>query len=213
MAIRIFVTATNTDVGKTYTTLRLLHHYASKGYRVGAIKPIETGVTDFPPDGSQLLEAMKTLNPECRDLSIDTVVPLRFALPAAPYVANGARSIDFERIEKALECVEARCDILLIEGAGGLFVPLDPDHMIIDLIRRFDAKALLVSHCRLGCINDTLLNLRALDAAGIPYRWALNRRPDDSAFETVSAPYFKARFAPFYILQENLETLAESLLD
>ena len=212
MATRIFVTATNTDVGKTYTTLQLLRHYAAAGYRVGAIKPIETGVTDLPPDGAKLLQALHALNPECSDLTINDVVPIRFPLPAAPYVANDARPIDLAPVEKAIAAMEARCDILLIEGAGGLFVPVDPDTMIIDLIRRFKAKALLVSHCRLGCINDALLNLMALDASGMEYRWVLNRQPDDSAFESISAPYLRARFEPLYILQENIEALANSLL-
>ena len=213
MATRIFVTATNTDVGKTHTTLQLLHHYAARGYRVGAIKPIETGVTGLPPDGSHILEALRALNPECHDLTIDDVVPITMSLPAAPYVANDARPIDLGPVDRAVAAMEARCDILLIEGAGGLYVPVDPGHMIIDLIRRYGAKALLVTHCRLGCINDTLLNLMALDASGLAYRWVLNRRPEDAAFESVSAPYLKARFDPLYILQENIEALADALLD
>ena len=212
LAQRIFVTATNTDIGKTYTTLQLIRHYAKSGYRVGAIKPIETGVDEFPPDGSLLLQTLKEVNPGFADFGVDDIVPVQMELPAAPYVASGAKPIDFSKIDKALSRIEERCDILIIEGAGGLLVPLDKEHMIIDLISRYNAKALLVSHCRLGCINDTLLNLMALDTAKISHEWVLNRREGDTTYDTVSAPYFNDRFETVFILQDNIEELAERLL-
>jgi dethiobiotin synthetase len=212
MAHRIFVTATNTDVGKTYTTLRLLEYYASQGLRVGALKPIETGVTDFPPDGAALLEMLKRLNPAFCPLDIEAIVPIQYPLPAAPYVASGRQPVDWNRINKALERIEPLCDIVIIEGAGGLLVPLDEENMMIDVIRRYGAKALLVSHCRLGCINDTLLNLELLDAAKIPYEWILNCRPGDDSFKTVSKPFFDDRFSETPLLDTDLPRIAEKLL-
>jgi dethiobiotin synthetase len=212
LAQRIFVTATNTDIGKTYTTDKLIRHYASLGYRVGAFKPIETGVTDTPPDGSLLLKTLQEVNPEFSDLPVNDIVPVQMTLPAAPYVADNAQPIDLKKIDAALEQVEKHCDIVIIEGAGGILVPLDKTLKIIDLIGYFKAKALLVTHCRLGCINDTLLNLMAMDHAGIDYEWVLNRQESDTSFETVSAPYFNDRFKEVFILQENLDELAKRLL-
>jgi dethiobiotin synthetase len=213
LAHRIFVTATNTDIGKTYTTMQLLRHYAKAGYRVGAFKPIETGVTALPPDGSALLKLVQELNPEFSDMEVDDIVPIQLELPAAPYVANRAAPIDLDRIDKTLSHVEERCDIVIIEGAGGLLVPLDKNLDILGLIRHFRARALLVSHCRLGCINDTLLNLMALEQAAVPCEWILNCRESDTSFETVSAPYLNDRFGSFFRLRENLDLLAAALLD
>jgi len=212
LAHRIFITATNTDVGKTYTTLTLLRHYAALGYRVAAFKPIETGVVGAPLDGTALQQCVRELNPELADVSVDAIVPLQFTLPAAPFVASGGTPIDLARLDTALAALEAHCDIILIEGAGGLMVPVDPEMAIIDLIRHFGAKALLVSHCRLGCINDTLLNLMALEQSGVSYEWVLNCRDTDDAFREVSAPYFEARYGEFYLLKRNLSELAAALL-
>ena len=212
LAHRIFVTATNTDIGKTYTTMQLLRHYAKKGYRVGAFKPIETGVTALPPDGAALLQLVQKLNPEFADMSVEEIVPIRLELPAAPYVASGAAPVDLDLLDTALAAVEKRCDIVIIEGAGGLLVPLDKQLDILGLIRHLRAAALLVTHCRLGCINDTLLNLMALEQAALPHQWVVNCRDGDTAFETVSAPYFRDRFGTFFRLREDLDLLAEALL-
>jgi len=209
---RIFITATNTDIGKTYVTTHLLKHYAQQGYRVGVIKPIETGVEQSPPDGSSLLTLVQKLNPSMSEISMDDIVPLQFRLPAAPYCANNAKKVDLTVVDKAIAKLEKLCDILIIEGAGGLYVPIDRKTMIIDLIARFKAKALLVSHCRLGCINDTLLSVKALQERDCDFEWTLNCREDDHSFATVSEPYFKDNYPGFTIFSRDIETIAQTLL-
>ena len=212
MAKRIFITATNTDIGKTYVTTHLLKHYAALGHRVGVIKPIETGVEQSPPDGSGLLALIQELNPLMRDLDINDIVPIQFRLPAAPYCANHTKPIDLTLVDKAIEKIEGRCDILIIEGAGGLYVPIDKETMIIDLIGRFQAKALLVSHCRLGCINDTILSIKALQERNYNFEWTLNCHDDDHSFATVSEPYFKDVYPDFTIFSRDIATIAQTLL-
>jgi len=211
MAKRIFITATNTDVGKTYTTIKLLHFYAEMGLKVGVIKPLETGVQAAPIDGTLLFKTICELNPAMAVLSINDIVPLQFELPAAPYIANHAKPIDFNAIDAALEKVEALCDVLLIEGAGGLLVPLDKTHMIIDLIPYFKAKTLLVSHGDLGCINDTLQNIQTLKNAKIDFQWAINCK-NYKSFEKVSKPYFDDTFSSYFIINSNFRDLAKTLL-
>lgn len=213
MAKRIFVTATNTDIGKTHTTRLLIEALSRMGLRVGVFKPIETGVDSTPPDGAALFEAAVTHNRSLAQLSLEDIVPVRFPLPAAPYVANGGRKIDFALIERSLAKIETFCDVVLIEGAGGLFVPVDAKTMMIDLPRRFNAVTLLVTHCRLGCINDTLLNLKALDDAGLSYVWAFNCRDSDLSFEQTSLPYFRDHFGTLYFVREEIDAIARSLLD
>ena len=193
--MRIFVTATNTGVGKTHTTLQLLDIAKEAGLRPGVIKPIETGVLGSPVDGSKLLSKCQELNPNLKSLSIEDIVPYQFKLPAAPYVAKGETHIHLEEIKKKIAKIEELCDILFIEGAGGLMVPIEKDLFMIDLIEALDAKALLVAPSRLGCINDTLLSLQALQSKGIAHHWYLNLYEDKDSFFEVSYPFFKDYFS------------------
>jgi len=212
VAKHIFITATNTGIGKTFTTLKLMHAFAAKGYSVGAVKPIETGVEDHPADGTLLLQALKQLNPQAWAMDIDDVVPVRMQLPAAPFVAKGTAPIAWGTIDDAVRAMDAVCDICLIEGAGGLLVPVDEQTDMIDLIARFDANALLVSHCELGCINDLRLSLEALERRSIPHSWALNCRNDVEDFMQTSQPYFDAVYPGWLGLQKDLERLCDALL-
>ncbi len=212
MSQRIFITATNTDIGKTYVTTKLLKHYATLGYKVGVIKPIETGVEQSPIDGSSLLTLVKTLNPLMSDISINNIVPIQFKLPAAPYCANNAQEVSMQVVDDAIAKLEPLCDILIIEGAGGLYVPIDKKKMIIDLIGRYNAMALLVSHCRLGCINDTILSINALKAKEYNFIWTLNCHTDDKSFQEVSEPYFRDVYPDFTIFDRDIEKIAQTLL-
>lgn len=213
MSKRIFITATNTDIGKTFTTRLLLHAYASMGLRVGVYKPIETGVNGLPQDGSTLMKTAQALNHELRTLRIHDFVTLSLPLPASPYVANKGKKIDLSPFEIALQKIEQYCDIVLIEGAGGLLVPIDEELMMIDLPGFFHATTLLVTHCRLGCINDTLLSQHALESKGISYLWALNCRKEDESFIQVSLPYFKLRHKELFFVEKDINQLAKALLD
>lgn len=213
MSKRIFITATNTDVGKTYTTTKLMEAFTKMGLRVGVYKPIETGVNGIPADGSLLLKHAQALNPQLKNIRINDIVTLSLPLPAAPYVANKGKKIDLTHFDRALEKIEALCDIVLIEGAGGLMVPVDEDLMMIDFPDYFKAVTLLVTHCKLGCINDTLLSLNALENACIPHLWALNCREGDETFSQVSLPYFKHAFDPLYVIAQDSTALAQALLD
>lgn len=192
MKKRLFVTATNTNIGKTYTTKLLLREFASRGLLVGAIKPIETGVMDdYAADGEELLDTIKELNPKLWSLDVSDVVVMTYELGAAPFVASKNKKLDLKKIVSKIEEMENLCDVVIIEGAGGLYVPIDDKYMMIDLIKELDAKVLLVTHCSLGCINDTLLSVRALKESGISFAVAFNCKSDEEeSFSIVSEPYF-----------------------
>ena len=212
MKKRIFVTATNTDIGKTYTTLKLLEHYASQGIKVGAIKLVETAVVDgVYPDGDLLLAKLKELNPAFSEFSVQDIVPISYELPAAPYIASRGKALDFELLNSAIEKIEEVCDLLIIEGVGGLFVPVDANFMMIDLIPFFSAKGLLVTHCSLGCINDTLLSLQALQKRNIDAMMVFNCREEDRDFSTLSEPFFVNRDIEVLKLHEDIDTLCDVL--
>jgi dethiobiotin synthetase len=212
MAKRIFVTATNTDIGKTYTTKKLLKEYANNGIRVGAIKLIETGVVDGKaPDGMELLALLKELNPEFKDVSLEDIVPITYELPAAPYIASQAKALDFSLLSAKIEKLEALCDILIIEGAGGLLVPIDGSFMMIDLILFFQASALLVTHCSLGCINDTLLSLQALKNRNITSVVAFNCKGQEESFAKISEPFFLNTGYDVLKVDNDIDTICDVL--
>jgi dethiobiotin synthetase len=207
MAKRLFITATNTDIGKTYVTLQLLETLAKLGQRVGVIKPIETGVDSKPLDGTLLLEQIKRFNPTLNHLNVNDIVPYQFKLPAAPFVAKADQKINLQVIEKAINKLEPFCDIILLEGAGGLMVPVDDNLFIIDMIKQLSTDAFLVVPSRLGSINDTLLSQKALRDYNISFEWGVNLYEDKETFKTVTAPFYDKYFNNYYIIQNDLETL------
>jgi len=212
MKKRIFITATNTDVGKTYTTKLLLQKYAALGYKVGVIKPVETGVIDgIYPDGDALLALVRELNPRLKECRVEDIVPIAYELPAAPFIASGGAPFDMQKVFNAIEKMEALCDIVLIEGAGGILVPLDRELMILDLIVATKAKALLVTHCSLGCINDTLLSKKALEDAGVAHAVVFNCKEKDESFTEVSRPYFEAKEWNILKTDKDIDTLCDVL--
>lgn len=213
MSKRIFVTATNTNIGKTYTSKLLIEAFSRLGLRVGVYKPIETGVTTIPHDGNELFKTALLHNLELNVLSLNNIVTLQLPLPAAPFVANQAKSVDLTLFNKALERIEALCDIVIIEGAGGLMVPIDETSMMIDLAKYFNAVTLLVTHCNLGCINDTLLSVKALNDSHLPFVLGFNCRIGDTTFETTSHPYLRHRFGTIYHIDKDIDTIAKALLD
>ena len=201
----LFVSATNTDVGKTYACGKLLTHYAKKGFKVGYFKPFETGVIDFPLDGTKMLNLVKTLNPSF-NVTINDVVPYQFKLPAAPYVAKENIIIDLEFLKEKKKYLEQFCDLLIIEGAGGLMVPIEKDLFIIDLIKIFEASAILIAPSKLGCINDTLLSVNEKKKKNIDFELFINLYQDIESFEKVSKPFLIDYFKKLNFL-EDLENL------
>ena len=201
----LFISATNTDVGKTYACEKFLNYFAKAGLKVGYFKPFETGVVDSPIDGSKMLELAKKLNPTF-NVTINDVVPYQFELPAAPYVAKGNTIIDIDFLKEKKKYLEQFCDVLIIEGAGGLMVPIEKDLFIIDLIKEFNCEAILITPSKLGCINDTLLSINALKAKNIDFEFYINLYHDINSFEKVSKPFLIDYFGKLNFL-EDLEKL------
>ncbi len=203
----LFITATGTNVGKTHTTLALIKTLASKGYCVGVYKPIETGVTHTAPDATILLEACQKVNENFRDLNPFDITAYTFALPAAPFCADTEQMISIEKIITKYHTLSKLCDILLVEGAGGLYVPITKDFHMIDLIQKLNIKTLLVTPSRLGCINDTLLSIKALKSRDIDFDWCVNIHEDKEDFKKVTQPYYDAVFEEWWRVEDGLDRL------
>lgn len=206
----LFVTATGTNVGKTHTTVKLIEALASKGFKVGVYKPIETGVITTALDATILLEACKKVNEHFSDLTTADITAYTFALPAAPFCADKAQIIDIDKILEKYHILSKRCDILLVEGAGGLHVPITQNYHVIDLIQTLNIKTLLVTPSRLGCINDTLLSMEALKARDIDFDWCVNLYEDKESFSEVTQPYYDAVFPKWWRVESGVERFISS---
>ncbi len=165
----VFVTGTDTGVGKTVVACELIRRLRGRGIETGVIKPIETGVgAAGPVDAMALRHASGERDP------IGDVCPQQFELPAAPSVAAAAagRRVDLSAITAAYDRVRAGSDFVVAEGAGGLLVPIQHGFDMLDLARRLRLPALLVARAALGTINHTRLSLevarqRGLEVVGV----------------------------------------------
>jgi dethiobiotin synthetase len=198
----LFITATNTDIGKTYATKKLIYTLSKAGYKVGVYKPIETGVTDNNPlDATTLLEYAKRFNPNLKALTPKDITAYTFTLPSAPFCADTNNIIDIEHIIQKYHQLLQMCDILLVEGAGGLMVPITKDFFMIDLIKKLDTKTLLITPSHLGCINETLLSIKALQEYNIEFQWCVNLYKDKDSFDRVTKPFYDSYFEKWWSLE------------
>jgi dethiobiotin synthase len=165
----LFVTGTDTDVGKTVVTAGLVRLARNAGTCAIAVKPIETGCQVrsgilFPEDGAFLADAAE------KYLTLDECVPFRFSLPASPAraAAMEGRNLKLADVEEHVRALAEDADLTIVEGAGGLMVPIQDRLMMIDLAERLGYPILLVGRTRLGTINHTLLSVNALQQRGMP---------------------------------------------
>ena len=161
----IFVTATDTGVGKTLTTAVLATALRRLGYSVGVMKPIETGIVrGHPSDAGRLKQAAQVTD------SLDLVRPYAFRLPVVPLDAARAerRTIKLSAIMHAYRKLLSEHDLLLVEGVGGVHVPITPMADVLELIVKTQAPVLVVGRVGLGGVNHALLTLTALRQRKIP---------------------------------------------
>jgi dethiobiotin synthetase len=201
----LFITATGTNVGKTHTTLKLIEAFASKGLAVGVYKPIETGVINTAPDASVLLKSCQKVNEKFKNLTPTDITAYTFPLPAAPFCADTKQIIEIDKIIEKYYALSQLCDILLVEGAGGLLVPITKDFMMIDLAKELGSKVLLVTPSRLGCINDTLLSQEALKSCNIEFDWCVNLYEDKESFSEVTKPFYDEIFKDWWSTEEGIQ--------
>ena len=166
----VFVTGTDTGIGKTAVTCGLAAFFSlRKGLDVGVMKPLEAG---FTLHGKDLLPWDATLLKEASGSQDDLplINPYCFESPLAPETASELEHvrIDLEMLDRIYGGLKASHDLLFIEGAGGILVPITKNFFYVDLMKRWDVLALVVARLGLGTINHTLLTCRYLKQEGIP---------------------------------------------
>lgn len=160
---RLFVTGTDTGVGKTFVGCALATALRTRGRRVAVMKPVETGVEGLPADALALRAAARDPAP------LDEICPYRLRAPLAPAVAAREEGvvIDVGRLVTLVRRRAAAADVLLVEGAGGLLVPLTDGATWVELVQAAALPVLIVGANRLGVINHAALTARAAGGAGL----------------------------------------------
>ncbi len=171
--IRYGITGTDTGIGKTVVSCALAARARQLGHRVAGMKPIESGVVERPVSDSGLASDADRLRAACGStLPLSVVRPYVLEEPLAPMIAAARANvmIDSAVLDSALVQVEQDADVVLVEGAGGLLVPIDRHTSYLDLFARWQLPLVLVAGNKLGVLNHVLLTVRATEAAGVPVR-------------------------------------------
>ncbi|MFN3471981.1 MAG: dethiobiotin synthase [Aquificaceae bacterium] len=157
----ILITATDTGVGKTFISYNLVYALKERGIRVGYLKPVETDVKQVPQDGYLLASLTGQ--------SLEEVVPVRFSLPLAPYAGILEEGKDFSLtdLRRHYEGLLEKYELLIVEGAGGVAVPIKKGYNYANLAKDWGLRTLLVARAGLGTINHTFLSWYYMKAMGV----------------------------------------------
>jgi len=164
---QLFITATDTGVGKTLISGLLLGYLRGQGIKAGYQKWVATGCGETVADLARVVELAGR---EGVAPALDLQIPYRFSYPASPHLAAelAGQEIDPEVLISAYKTLRERYEVLMVEGVGGVLVPLRRDLLLAGLVSRLKIPTLLVARSGLGTVNHTLLSLEALHSRKIP---------------------------------------------
>lgn len=166
-----FITGTGTDIGKTWLVCALLRHWRADGLRPSALKPVLSG---FDPDDVPASDAGKilaALDQPADERALDAISPWRYAAALSPDMAAAQerRQVPFDNLVRFTRRAAQSCSgPLLVEGVGGVMVPLDVSHTVRDWILGCGLPAVLVAGSYLGSMSHTLTALESMARAGVP---------------------------------------------
>lgn len=173
----LFVTGTDTGCGKTQVTRLILRVLRSRGIHAAGVKPIASGC-ELTANGLRNQDALLLQAASGLDLTYEEVNPFAYAPAIAPHIAatQAQRPIDLPQIVAHCRRLAARHHGLVVEGVGGLLVPLDDHHTLADLILRLELPLVLVVGLRLGCLNHALLTAEVIQQRRLPVAgWIANQ--------------------------------------
>jgi len=192
----LFVTGTDTGVGKTLVACALLAGFRRAGLRTAAMKPVASG-SEPTPSGLRNQDALRlTAQTDCT-FSYDTINPYTFQPAIAPHIAAAqvGVSINMQYIVDLYRNIVRQADICVVEGAGGWLVPLNHKKTMADLVVQLELPVVLVVGMRLGCLNHAMLTAENIIARGVPLAgWVANQIIPD-----------------MFCVEQNIETLCRSL--
>lgn len=161
-----FITGTDTNVGKTWTTIALMRYFINQGKSVAGMKPVASGCFidngKLKNDDALLIQANASLM-----IDYDLINPYAFEAPISPHLAGLKNPVDLDRVKTGFDQLKSFADIILVEGAGGWYAPLTEREDIRDLAKMLALPVILVVAIRLGCINHAKLTFEAIRLNGI----------------------------------------------
>jgi dethiobiotin synthetase len=165
----VFVTGTDTEVGKTVVATALVRTLVGAGLKVAVMKPVAAGAA-ATPEGPRNEDAVALMEAANASNVYSLVNPYCLEIPASPHIAaaKAGISLEFPRIAFAFETLAQTADLVVVEGAGGWYAPINHTQTMADLASALGLPVLLVVGLRLGCLNHALLTARAVEAQGLP---------------------------------------------
>ncbi|MDR3520998.1 MAG: dethiobiotin synthase [Acidocella sp.] len=213
-----FVTATGTDIGKTYITAGIIRAARKAGQDAMGIKPIMSGYNDYNPEASDAGQLLTAMGKPVNEQTIAAISPWRFAAPLAPDMAaiRENRSVSLRSILTFCRiAAEAAPGLMLIEGVGGAMVPLDSFYTVRDWISALEIPAILVAGTYLGTISHTLTAVEALQARQVNVSAIVLSESLNSPVPPDETAYAMAKFVPripiFTIPRHDNETAFKRL--
>lgn len=186
MARGVFVTGTDTGVGKTLVSCALLHAYAAAGRVAAGMKPVAAGCEETP-EGLRCEDVALLRRASGVQAPLELVNPYAFVPPISPHIAaaEAGQVIDLERIRRAYEALTGLAEQVVVEGVGGFRVPLGKHADTADLARLLSLPVVLVVGMRLGCLSHALLTAEAISSRDLRLvGWVANRvDPGMACFE------------------------------
>ena len=178
----LFITATDTDIGKTYVCAGLAHSLKKLDIDVGIMKPFACGVkqkTGFSSNDLTILSKAAMVN-DAEEL----LNPFFFPVPASPYTAakNLGVKIDINYLMKCFRKLDKIHDVMLVEGIGGIMTPILKDYAIIDLIKDLEANTIIVTSSKIGTINHTIMTCNMCKNMKIPVKGLIINNFDSTGY-------------------------------
>jgi len=161
-----FITGTDTDVGKTCATLALMRYFKRQGKTVLGMKPVASGCTLH---AGELKNADALLIQGNASIAVDyqLINPYAYELPVSPHIAGVHNPVELATIVERFNSLKALAEVIIVEGAGGWYAPLNAQNDISDLAKALALPVILVVGLRLGCINHAKLSYQAIKLSGI----------------------------------------------
>ena len=188
----LFITGTDTEIGKTYVSSLLIKILADEGLKVIGMKPVASGAKKI--NGVlQNEDALSLMQSSNVDVEYKNINPFVFEPAISPHLAaeDAAIEIDFAEIKNNLDHLKGISDVVVVEGVGGWYAPLTSHTTVADLAETLNLPVILVVGLRLGCLNHALLTAQAIRQSGVPVAgWIANHVTEDfsSAEENIKSP-------------------------
>ncbi len=215
----LFITGTDTEIGKTWATLAIMQVLKNQGLRVLGMKPVASGCASTAA-GLRNQDAEQIQQQASFPLPYAQVNPYAFAAPIAPHIAAQQLGLDIDLagLQHTALALQAQADVLVIEGVGGWRVPLSAQHSLVDLVNILQARVILVVGLRLGCINHALLTAEVIAQDGCQcVGWIANQLDPQLSVQTAIVETLQQRLSmPLlgtlpYQAERDLAVLADAL--